>query len=119
MSALEAARAVRHDLGKYVFLEARWLGQAPAQEELRSALLADLRRTRRGPEGDESCVALWARLRPEVAALGVEDIDALVAQLGLAMPDLESLDFPALREIAGVAEALSLACRNLTERAER
>jgi hypothetical protein len=117
MSALDAARAVRHDLGKYVALEGRWLGDDASPEALRSALAVDLLRTRRGPEGDEDCVALWARLRPTVVELGVQDIDALVAELAAAMPRLHELDAAALRGVARSALALSEACRALTDRA--
>ena len=118
MSAQEAARAVRHDLGKYVFLEARWLGEDATAADLRSALAADLGHTRRGPAGDESCVQLWARLRPSVAGLGVAEIDALVGRLGVALERLDSLDLAGLQSAAVAARELSEACRHLTDRAE-
>lgn len=117
MSHREAANRVRHDLGKYVHLEARWLDHEASEEELREALAHDLCRTRRGPEGDESCVELWARLRPSVAALDVGDIDRLVADLGHGMSRLGGLDGAGLRALAEQARTLAEACRRLAERA--
>lgn len=118
MAALDAARAVRHDLGKYVCFEARWLGEDAPPAELRAALEADLGHTRRGPAGDEDCTVVWARLRPEVVALGVQEIDTLVAELGTALSRLAGMDVGELRHLAQRARELSEACRRLTERAE-
>jgi hypothetical protein len=115
---MEAALSVRHDLGKYVCFEARWLDETASAAELRAALQADLGHTRRGPAGDEDCTAVWARLRPDVAGLGVEDIDALVAELGRALPRLPEMDLDGLRQVAGVARSLSELCRHLAARAE-
>ena len=69
------ARA-RHDLGKYVCLEARFVGPEGSAEELRAALLADLRRTNRGPSGDEDVATVWARVR-----VPCEPVDGAVAEL--------------------------------------
>ncbi len=118
MSVTEAALAVRHDLGKYVCFEARWLDETASAAELRAALQADLGHTRRAPGGDEDCAAVWGRLRPAVAALGVEDIDALVAELDCALPRLPEMDMEGLRQVAGAARSLSERCRHLAARAE-
>ncbi len=117
MSSREAADRVRHDLGKYVHLEARWLDHEAPVEELREALAHDLLRTRRGPHGDEDCVRLWARLRPSVDAMDVQEIDRLVADAGHGMARLPALDGDGLRALAEVARTLAEACRRLAERA--
>lgn len=116
MRTREAAHKVRHDLGKYVHLEARWLGEDSTDQEYRDALRTDLLRTRRGPDGDEDCVTLWARLRPEVAELDTRELDALIAQLGEAMRALDALPGPTLRRVSGVAREAAEACRRLGER---
>jgi len=117
MSSRAAADRVRHDLGKYVHLEARWLDHEAPVEELREALAHDLLRTRRGPQGDEDCVQLWARLRPSVATMNLDDIDRLVADAGRGMVRLEALDARGLRELAEVARTLAEACRRLVDQA--
>lgn len=94
------------------------MGEEAPVADLRAALAADLGHTRRGPAGDEDCATLWARLRPAVAVLGVEEIDTLVAELGAVIPRIPSLDLSELRHLAARARELSEACRRLTERAE-
>lgn len=118
MRSREAALRVRHDLGKYVHLEARWLGEDATDGEYRDALRTDLLRTRRGPAGDEDCVTLWARLRPSVGSFDLAELDTLVAGLGARMHELDTLDGRALRGLAETARELGEACRRLSEQAE-
>lgn len=118
MRSREAALRVRHDLGKYVHLEARWLGEDASDVEYRDALRTDLLRTRRGPSGDEDCVVLWARLRPSVASFDLTELDALVATLGATMGGLDGLDAAGLRRLSEVAREVGEACRRLSEQAE-
>ena len=60
----ERLEGLRHDLGKYVVFQLRWLPPEPSDGELREALEADLARTRSGGGLVESAPQLWARLRP-------------------------------------------------------
>ncbi len=65
---------VRHDLGKYVAFQLRWLPPVPSDDELREALEADLARTRASDLRVESAPALWSRLRePLVGAAPLAD----------------------------------------------
>lgn len=118
MQLREAADRVRHDLGKYVHLEARWLGEDANEVELREALLNDLTRTRRDPSGDEGCEAVWARLRPYVVSLDTAEIDAIVIRLGSAARKLDELDHHLLRAVAEDARLLADACRRLAQGVE-
>lgn len=115
MTQREAAERVRHDLGKYVHLEARWLDEDATTEELREALINDLRRTRRGPDGELDCCALWARLRPTVATLDLGAIDHVAGALCVDLPHLDALDRSGLRGVAERARALAEACRRLVD----
>ncbi len=118
MRSREAANQVRHDLGKYVHLEARWLGEDSSEVDVREALVTDLRRTRRGPSGDESCVDLWARLRPAVADFDTTEVDDLVAHIGAQLSRLDAMPLAELRALATVTHRLGEACRRLVEQAE-
>jgi len=109
---------VRHDLGKYVHLEARWLGEDATAVDYRDALRTDLLRTRRGPQGDEDCLTLWFRLRPTVSDFDLHEVDDRVTRIGAALPALEQLDLPGLRALAREAHELGEACRRLVEQAE-
>lgn len=118
MRSREAAQRVRHDLGKYVHLEARWLGEDADAAEYRDALRTDLLRTRRGPTGDEDCLTLWTRLRPTVLAFDLREVDDRVARIGALLPLLDELDLARLRQLAREAHELGEACRRLVEQAE-
>jgi len=111
---------LRHDLGKYVCFETRFVGIDALEPALREALRADLERTRcrRMPSGEElteTAWALWARLRPSALAEDpdVAEIDGLVAELEAA--DLDA-DLAGLRETAEVALAVSAITRRLLDR---
>ena len=124
---------LKHDLGKYVAFQQRWLGEDPDPAELLEALRADLLATRRGPEGETSAVEVWRAARPvllgERAVDGVtvdlrldEDVAALseaVAELEDWMPELRS-EQPSARCLERCrALALNIAdvCRRLERRA--
>ncbi|MBM4392246.1 MAG: hypothetical protein FJ090_14090 [Deltaproteobacteria bacterium] len=115
MTQREAAERVRHDLGKYVHLEARWLDEDATTAELREALVNDLRRTRRGPDGEIDCCTLWERLRPAVAVLDLGAIDAVAVALQADLPRLEALDRSGLLAVAARARLLAEACRRLVD----
>lgn len=107
---------LRHDLGKYVCFEARFVADPGDRAALRAALQADLRRTRRRGAEVEGVGGVWARLRP-TALEGdptVQRLDAAVAQLASA--DLDAPD-ARLADLAAQARAVSQACRDLHGRA--
>lgn len=80
---------LRHDLGKYLQFEVRFLGTDPETEALRHALRNDLYATRKVGDAVSSAWELWAELRP--APLGDDpDVVILEGALGaLAAVDLD------------------------------
>ena len=107
---------IRHDLGKYLTLGARFLGPEPGVADLREALKGDLLRTARRASGDETAWELWARLRPDGLDTDpdVQKIDEGIQ--ALAMADLEG-DRTVLEAAAACAVEVSQATRNLHRRA--
>ena len=125
---------LRHDLGKYVSLQVRWLGDDADPASLREALAADLLATRRGPSGTVDALALWAEFRPAlfgeaplpdgptVDLTGDADLarlDAGMAEIALAIAGLRAgdLDAEGVRRGAGAAARVAEACRALWARA--
>jgi hypothetical protein len=110
---LEAARIAKHDLGKYVAFQIRWLPPDAPAAELLEALRADVLQTRRGPDGAEAAHALWRRLRPGLDPLGADPdllaVDRAVAALEAAAPGLAAgaLDGEALAAVADEARAVA------------
>lgn len=106
---------LRHDLGKYIGFETRFLGPDAETEALRVALRADLLATRRRGQRVESAVELWARLRP--AELDGDPDVAVIdqAMVGLAAVSLEG-DRGALDRAAALARQVSEATRRLDAR---
>ena len=100
---LEAARIAKHDLGKYVTFQTRWLGADASEEERLDALRADLLETRRGPDGTVDALAVWAEFRPilhgEQALPGAGRIDLR------ALPEVRALG-DAMRALEPVVRAL-------------
>lgn len=107
---------VRHDLGKYIRFETRFVEDGGDVDALRAALKADLLATRRRGDQLEPASRVWARLRPgELEAdPDVSAIDAAMARLAAA--DLDGAE-PALREAAALAREVSDATRRLHTRA--
>ena len=119
-SALPALKVrlgdLRHDLGKYVVFQLRWLPPEPSEDDLREALEADLARTRSGGGRIESAPAIWARLR--LGLVGLEPlIDGSVVELG-ADADLLAID-AAIATIADTLPRLAQAQRPELERARQ
>ncbi len=110
---LEAAKAAKHDLGKYVAFEARWLPPEASRTDRLRALQADVLHTRRSAQASEGAVDLWGRLRPGLAALGDDPdlaaVDAAVAALAAHGPGLAdgSLDGEALADCAAQARRIA------------
>ncbi len=95
---------LRHDLGKYAVLQARWLEAGATGEDRRLAAVADLLETRRGPDAIEGAVAIWARLRPGV--VGEAPLaDGQPCDLLRDHPSVASLD-SAVAEVAAVASEI-------------
>lgn len=61
-------RRLRHDIGKYVTFNQRFLGDSGDAVAAREALVDDLLHTHRGPAGPVPVAAIWAALRPELEA---------------------------------------------------
>ena len=69
LSHLEWATRAKHDLGKYIAFQSRWLPPDASAEEWLGALESDLLHTRKGPNGSEGAVELWRSLRGEQVGL--------------------------------------------------
>lgn len=107
---------LRHDLGKYITLEVRFLGPDPGTEALRAALRADLHQTAKRGDEVRSAWEVWASLRP--AALD-GDVDLLRIEASLqALRDVDlSGDRSALEQAADLARDVAEATRSLYRRA--
>ena len=81
-SQLDWATRAKHDLGKYIAFQSRWLPADASDSDWKGALESDLLHTRKGPDGTESAVQLWERLRKE--EVGLEN-DSDFQKIALAM----------------------------------
>ena len=99
----EHVARIKHDLGKYVAFQIRWLGPDAAFEERRDALAADLLATKRGPEGEIDAAALWAHFRP--ALVGQEALGGDTRADLSGDPSVRAID-EAMATVAEVAAAL-------------
>ena len=84
---LEAAAAARHDLGKYIAFELRWVGDSASPGDLLSALQADVLRTRSANSVDLDAVTVWKGVRGGLA--GLSGLDADVDAVDEAMDRIE------------------------------
>ena len=113
---IEDLTDLRHDLGKYLTFEVRFLGEGPQTEALRAALQADILQTHK--RGDDVATAwqVWDRLRPRILD---GDVDIVCIEENLAV--LQELDLSGPRETleqaAEHARAVAQACRSLHRRA--
>lgn len=57
---------LKHDLGKYIAFQVRWLPDDATATDRREALAADLLGTRRGPEGVRDAPSVWGEFRPSL-----------------------------------------------------
>ena len=112
---LDQVDDLRHDLGKYISFETRFVGPDAEVETLRRALKADIFETHRRGNQVESAWELWARLRPSEL---VEDPDILLIEQHLI--DLRAVDLdgarPALAQAAALAREITTATRRLAIR---
>ena len=115
----EAAARAKHDLGKYIAFQTRWLPESADHQEWTAALQADLLQTRRGPNGAESAVSIWERIRDEFGELeddkDIAGVEAAFGTIRTLMPALEGGEITsqdaqvlaqASREVAGRLAAL-------------
>jgi len=124
---------VKHDLGRYVALQQRWLPAEATAAERRAAVEADLLQTRRGPEGTLDAASLWAALRAPLLGLAplpgggrvdlardpdVERIEAGITEIqGVVQAFREGeADGEAVERGAAAARVVSEACRGLVRR---
>ena len=106
---VEAAAAAKHDLGKYVAFQARWLAPDASDADRLEALQADVLHTRRSAEGSEDAPSLWRRLRPGLAALEADaDLVAVDQAIGRssnqAIGSIDSIDSTSFRSFGHVGE---------------
>jgi hypothetical protein len=126
---------LKHDLGKYVAMQQRWLGPDPPASELLDALRTDLLSTRRDPKGVRNAVEVWGDFSP--ALLGQEpnsagelfdlrrdpdmrSLMAAMAEISAALPLLElgELDIEQVQALNQASLAVAEACRTLARRAQ-
>lgn len=125
LSLVEHVRRLRHDLGKYVSLQVRWLGEAPSPDALRQALCEDLLRTRRGPAGARSAPEVWGDFRERLlrelpSDPHVQAIEADAQAIEALLPALVSGDASGamVEEGARAAARISAATRALLQRVQ-
>lgn len=116
MSLAEAAARARHDLGKYIAFQTRWVGVDAPAAELREALRADLLNTRAGPGGCADAMSVWRTLRNDLAPAGIDEIERRMLRLELLAGALDTLAEPGLREAARLALEVAEELRALHRR---
>lgn len=125
---------MKHDLGKYVALRQRWLGDEASLDERRSALEDDVLATRRGPADTVDALTIWQEFRPGLLGeapleagcrvdlsshpeMGahVRAIDAAMGELAAVLPALRGGEAPEALVERGCAAAREVAerCRAL------
>ena len=114
---LEAAERAKHDLGKYIAFQARWLPPSAERRDWQEGLVSDLLQTRRGPAGTEDAVTLWKRLRPSLAGLE-QDPDLLQVEDAMktieeALDDLRT-DCLSVEALQALGETAKLVAHHLS-----
>lgn len=116
MSLADAAARARHDLGKYIAFQTRFVGTDGPLPELRDALRADLLHTRSGGGEDADAATVWRALRTALAPAGIEGIDARMSKLEALAARLDLLGEAELRLAARLALEVSEELRALHRR---
>ncbi|MDP6934059.1 MAG: hypothetical protein QGG40_14135 [Myxococcota bacterium] len=115
---VEQLSVLRHDLGKYIGFEVRFVGEDPEVGVLRAALRSDLHRTRRDRRGSLSAWELWAQVRPHLL-----DGDARVESIEECLDRLREIDLDGdedqLGRAAGLAREVGVLTRELHEHARQ
>jgi hypothetical protein len=123
--ALDAARRLAHDVGKYVRFGAP---EAPEDNvgELRERLARDVARTRRSGARTESVVEVYEAWRREEAgpvaadpalAAHLSGVEAAIAEIARLLPRLDRLEERELRALDAATLALSRRCAALAHAA--
>jgi hypothetical protein len=132
-AVLDHVSRLKHDLGKYVSLQVRWLEPGAELQERTEALRADLLSTRRGPSGEQDAVSLWEGFRPglvgEADLAGgcrvdltgnaeLERIEAAMAVVRAVVAELRggSVSVNSIDEGAAAARDVADACKVLHRR---
>jgi hypothetical protein len=129
----EHVARIKHDLGKYVAFQVRWVAPDADLAARRAALAQDLLATRRGPQGEVDAASLWAEVRRPL--VGDEPLpngaradlrgDPAVVLIDGAMAELQPLlaglrdgsaDEEAVRIGTEAALRVAEACRDLHRR---
>ncbi len=119
MELSEAAARARHDLGRYVALQTRFVGVDGSDADLRAALESDLLHTRRAPGASLDVAAVWAACRADLLAAGpalLAPLDEVVATLADRAARLATLDGAGLRDTAGLALRCAALVKELHQR---
>jgi hypothetical protein len=119
------ATQAKHDLGKYIAFQSRWLPESATNQDWHQALQSDLLQTRKGPKGVESAVEIWASLEAGFAPLADDEdiqsvqraMDRIQGQLNdLQAGTMKAADLQALAQDAKqVATHLSALHKRLRE----
>jgi hypothetical protein len=129
----EVVGRLKHDLGKYVAFQVRWVAPDAEFSERRDALEADLLSTRRGPDGAVDAPTVWRQIRPvlvgEVALpiggkvdlsndVAVQIIEQNIAIISLVVAAFQesAVGEAELSDGTAAALAVSEACRDLYRR---
>lgn len=120
-SPAEITAMAKHDLGKYIAFESRWLSDDCSDEELIQALQSDILRTANSPSQVKSAFDIWEDIRPAlVSAVGAEQVGPVATLMNeleqyLPMIDDYSLakgcrdDLERVRDVANsIGKALSV-----------
>jgi hypothetical protein len=133
---MEWGLRLRHDVGKYITMQQRWLGDEASVNARCEALLADVLQTRRREAETEDLFALWAEFEAVFGGrvcLGdgtrldiVDDVDLMniksnvclledvVRQLSSERPNPDLLE-----RAEGATREISGACRSFSRRLRR
>ncbi len=117
-TAAELTGRAKHDLGKYIAFECRWLPDDCSEDDLLIALQSDILRTASGPSVVKSAFEIWNELRPSlVSAVGsdaVDPIEQLMTELEQFLPLLQVSKAPhgcldKLQKIREIAKSIGAA----------
>lgn len=133
---VEWAKRLRHDLGKYITMQQRWLAPGASIEERYEALIADVVETRRSTQKVVDAFHIWAEFRSifsgEVALsdgtawnlLNDEDLVSIEMNLEILAGVLRGLSGGGrtpvlLKQGEEATRAISGACRSFSRRIQR
>jgi len=95
------ATQAKHDLGKYIAFQSRWLPPTATNLDWHKALRADLLETRKGPKGTEGAVEIWQTLCVHFESLkGDADIQAVHSAMARIQSQLSELEEGSLADEA-------------------